>query len=154
MPSSPGFFRSPLQAQVVFELAWWIFSAALVALCVMPIWGDPLYGRFVPTTAVFVLTASFGFRYLFFLRHTFIAHVTAAKLVLVIVPIWLGFQLVDYIQEFNEFVDYEDPDPNTSTNGFFRKEFVFLGVLAVFSTLSLPVRMVVSLWRQYNGEGV
>jgi hypothetical protein len=147
-------FQNTLRAQIAFELLWWLFTAVLIWLAVMPIWTDPLYGRFVNTTAVYVLVASFGFRHLFFLRHTFLADFTVGKLALVVIPIWLAFQLVDYLQEFTEFVDFEDPDPLNSSNGFFRKEFVFLGVLSIITTASLPFRMVVSLWRQFNNEGV
>lgn len=143
-----------LRAQILLEAVWWLFTGVLAYIAVLPILNDALYSRFVPTTILFVLTASFGIRYLFFLRHTFIAQFTPAKMVLVVIPIWLAFKLVDYLQGFAEFLDYEDPDPMNSSNGFFRNEYVFLGVLAVFSTISLPVRMVVSLWRQYNNEGV
>ncbi len=154
MSSSQRFFRTPFRAQLAFEVVWWLFTAVWVCLAVLPIWEDALYSRFAPVTAIYVLTASFGFRYLFFLQHTFMARLTPAKIILVILPIWLAFQLVDYLQEFSEFVDFEDPDPLNSSNGFFRKEFVFLGVLSIITTVSLPVRMVVSLWRQYNDEGV
>jgi len=149
-----------MNKKILLELVWWIATIIIVILIMLPIYtslGDR-YVFYLPNILFIILFVTFT-RYVFLLRHTFIARRKKWKVALIFIPILLFFYATDSLFNFQDFIDREDhiqmlnhlsPDRAMEMSKYIKYQFLFFGTGAMFVIFLLPVRMIISVWRQIN----
>lgn len=143
----------------LLELIWWVFTAVLIALVLLPIYSSAYQFPFYLYNAVFVASAVTATRYIFLLRATPLSERQVLKGAVAIAVIPLIFYIVQGINAFQIHIDEEDlnalvghlpRERQLAILTYLRAEMIFFGVWAVVSLVILPFRLLVSIWRQYN----
>jgi lysylphosphatidylglycerol synthetase-like protein (DUF2156 family) len=141
------------------ELIWWIFTAVLAAVVVFPIVKEVTYYPFLWLNVAFVATFVTLSRYIFLLRHTFLATKQLLKIGLFFLCIPIIFALINGMNYFRGYVDDNDLDktlPGISQNkidmvyNFMRNEMMFFGVASIIACMIFAGRMLLSVWRTRN----
>lgn len=152
-----------MTSKLKLELLWWLLTAIIVVAVLVPIFlkieDYPFYFMNVIFVVVFL---TFG-RYIFLLKHTFLAHRRYLMVAIILVsPILISY-LISNINFFQTYLDEEGMDaivghlPFGERNGmigYIRNELLLFGVGSVITAIVLPFRLVLSLWRSYNGTKV
>jgi len=149
-----------MRNKIVLELVWWIATAIIVILVLLPILN--YVGEDYPyyTSNIFFIALFITFtRYIFLLKHTFIAKQRVLKLILIFLPIPLFFYSIDALFNFQNFVDqgehikmlsHLNPDTAIDISKYIKYQFIFFGTGAMLVLFLLPVRMIISIWRSMN----
>ncbi len=142
------------------ELVWWLITAIIVAIILGPIlYKLPDY-QFLWPNLVFILVMVTFTRYIFFLKYTFLATWRNIKVAIIFLCIFIAFLLVQEINLFQTFLDENGVEaivgslPRTEQGSmmkFIKSEMLLFGVGAVITCGVLPLRLVVSIWRRWNG---
>lgn len=152
--------NSPRFLLVRLELLWWMITAVIAVLIFWPIVSKlPDYPFFWPNLA-FVLVFITLTRYIFLLRYTFIAKWRNLKVAVIFLCILGIFLLVQEINLFQTFLDEHGIEaivgnlPKAEQHNmitYIRSEMLLFGVGSVISCIVFPLRLVVSIWRRWNG---
>lgn len=146
--------------KAVLELVWWIVTAVIVVLFLLPVLnylGDR-YLFYTPNIFFIVLFVTFT-RYIFLLKHTFLADLKWLKLILVFLPIPLFFYSIDALFNFQDFIDkgahiemmsHLAPDTAMEISKYIKYQFIFFGTGSMLVIFLLPIRMIISIWRGIN----
>ena len=154
-PSNKGIYAR-------LELIWWLITAIAIALVLLPIYSSlgqnfPFYTVNIVFIAGFITLT----RYLFLLKHTFLAERTYLKLALMFLSVPAIFLLVQEVNLFQVYVDENGAealvgslprDRQLPMMAYIRNEMVLFGVGCTIAAIAFPLRMVMSLWRRYNGK--
>ena len=141
------------------EILWWLVSLIIIAGVLFPILRVVPEYPFLWINVLFILTFITCSRYLFLLRHTFLAKRQYFKFAFIVLTIPLVFFLVDKINSFQTFLDENGTEAVLGALGYpysekmityVRTEMLFFGVGAVLSTVILAFRLVLSIWRTRN----
>ncbi|MCP3929806.1 MAG: hypothetical protein GY705_11970 [Bacteroidetes bacterium] len=145
--------------KIILELLWWAFTAILVFGVLFPIKQLQLSFLFYSENIISIVMLVTLSRYIFLLKHTFLAYKKLLKVALVFFCIPLLFYLIQNISTFQVFLEDEGlydmlgeltlTDRNRMAK-YIRTEYLFFGVGAVICTFLFPIRMIVSVWRQQN----
>jgi len=149
-----------MNKKLVLELVWWAATVVFVLLVLLPIINQlgEEYKFYTPNIFFIVVFITFT-RYIFLLKHTFLAHIKILKLVLIFVPIALFFYSIDALFNFQDFVDRGAhiemlsqlaPDTAMSISKYIQYQFIFFGTGAILVIFLLPIRMIISIWRGIN----
>jgi hypothetical protein len=100
------------------------------------------------------------------LKHTFLAQWQAAKFVIIFASIPLVFKLIEWIFNFQSFLQTEglqsfsehfksgiNYEAQQTLLTYMRREFLFFGVGSVIVGILFPIRLLISFWRVYNKSG-
>ena len=142
------------------ELIWLLITGLVAALLLAPIlYRIPDFQFLWPNLFFIVVMITFT-RYIFLLRYTFLAKWRVIKVALIFICLWLAFLLVQEINAFQTFLDENGPEAivggldRASQGGmmsYIHSEMLLFGVGAVISCAVLPIRLIVSIWRRWNG---
>lgn len=145
------------------EIIWWIVTVIVTFLLVYPIINNMVDYQFLYSNILFVIIFITYTRYLFLLKHTFLAKAQVLKFVLIFASIPLVFKLVEYVFAYQDFLDteglnsfdaYFKPGITAAAReqllAYMSREFLFFGVGSVMAALILPFRLLISFWRVYN----
>ncbi len=148
------------------EIIWWIITIIITFMVIYPILNNMIKYDFLYSNIVFVVVFITYSRLLFLLKHSFLAHWQWVKFALIFVSIPLIFKLIEWIFNFQSFLQTEGLDSFLSyfksgiseearqaVLAYMRREFLFFGVAAVVSAFILPFRLLISFWRVYNKVG-
>lgn len=145
--------------KVKVELIWWLFTAMVVIIVLLPIWRKaPAYTFFAENIFFIVAFITFS-RYALLLPTTLIAHKKWIKVFIIFIAAILFFVMSTGLSDFRNFVDVKglqtivtDLHVNEQTRiiNYIKNEMVFFGVGAIIGGIVLPLRMIVSLWRMRN----
>jgi uncharacterized membrane protein YhhN len=145
---------------VRLELVWWLITAVIAAMIVGPIFYKlPDYQFLWPNLAFVIILITFT-RYIFFLRYTFLATWRNIKVAIIFICIVIAFLLIQEINLFQTFLDENGVEAIVGTlpraeqepmMKFIRSEMLLFGVGSVITCGVLPLRLVVSIWRRWNG---
>ena len=142
------------------EIIWWIATLVIVLLVLLPVLsyiGDK-YLFYTPNIFFIILFITFT-RYIFLLKHTFLANLKLIKLILVFLPIPLFFYAVDSLFNFQDFIDkgahiemmsHLVPDTAMNVAKYIKYQFIFFGTGSILVIFLLPIRMIISIWRGLN----
>jgi hypothetical protein len=146
---------------VQLELVWWLITALVAAAILAPIvYKVPDYPFLWPNAALIVLTVTFA-RYIFQLRYTFLFRTFYMKAALVFACIIIAFLVV---QEINLFQTRLDEDGIQSIVGhlplqqqkpmmkYIHSQMILFGVGSAVGCVVFPLRLIRSVWRQWNGK--
>ncbi len=98
-------------------------------------------------------------RYIFLLRHHWIAASSWFKLIMVFIPIPVFFFLLNSLYDFQAFLDEENIysimenlhfGDQQKLGKYIRAEFVFFWAIAFVANALMPFRMILSVWRKIN----
>lgn len=158
--------RKQLILKLQLEIIWWIVTAIATFLVVYPIIDNMVNFEFLYANILFVVVFITYARIIFLLKYTFLAYWQWVKFALIFLSIPLVFKLIEYIFNFQSFLDTEGLQSfsahfrtgisfKTQQNllNYMRREYVFFGVGSVIVAIILPFRMLISFWRVYNKKG-
>jgi hypothetical protein len=157
-----------LKLQLLVELISWAITAVIVVAVMFPI--RQAFGAAFPfernniICIVLLLTYT---RYMFLLKHTWLAYQFYAKMgLIVLTPVWLFF-LINANYDFQFFHDNLAPDgylalmnpkiaeaAHLQTLQYVQNEFVFFAVGSIIAVVTMFFRLIISIWRVYNTDKV
>ncbi|MCP4441354.1 MAG: hypothetical protein GY810_20805 [Aureispira sp.] len=156
--------QQALKIQV--ELIWLLVTAVLIYIILYPMLNHFKEYRFLYGNIVFIAVFVTYTRYIFLLKHTFLAYLQPLKFILVFVSVPLVFHLIELLQGFQYFLEteglmsiqpYFEEGTSTKTREsvyiYMSREMVFFGVASVIVAIMMPFRMLLSFWRVYNKTG-
>ena len=142
------------------ELIWWAFTTILLVAVLLPIYNTVENYPFWISNAMFIIVFITLTRYIFLLRHTFLAKRQILKGVFIFLSIPFIFYLIGEINFFQTYLDEQgvealignDISFNTRNRlaGFIRNEIMFFGIGSVIAALIFPFRMMMSIWTLRN----
>lgn len=146
--------------KVALELVWWVATAVIAVLFLLPVITYIGEKYMFYTSNIFFIVAFITItRYIFLLKHTFLARAKWAKLVLIFLPIPLLFYAVDSLFDFQDFIDKGGhiemlnhllPDTAMDISKYIKYQFIFFGTGTMLVLFLLPIRMIISIWRGIN----
>ncbi len=145
--------------KVQLELYFWLFTLLVTAAVMLPILTSVPGYPFTFVNIVYVIVAITMTRYLFLLKHTFLAKRQSLKVVVVFLCIPLIFYLVQNLNYFQTYLDEEGPEAiigklayteQQNLLVYIRSELLLFGVMSIISSVLLPFRLVLSVWRTRN----
>ncbi len=141
------------------EIIWWIMTAIVAVLVMLPIYTTTPDFPFKAVNIAYIFIAITFTRYIFLLRHTPFAWSIPFKIIIpctaLIVIVLLGDGLMELQNMLDEdgfltFLSHLDGDTAKSMYHYIRSEYFFFGVASLICAVILPIRMIVSIWRQKN----
>lgn len=156
---------SPNKEQIFqMEMGWWVFTAIVVLLILLPIniWieGFPFY--FLNT--VYIVTFITLTRHLFLLKYTYLAKRESLKVIVFFLCLPLLFYVIQELNLFQTFLDENGPEAmvgstldisqRSAVAKYIHSEIFLFGVGSIISGVLLPLRLLLSVWRGRNGGGV
>jgi hypothetical protein len=145
--------------KLLFELLWWIVTAVIVVAVMFPIWSSvenfPVYRENITFIIIFVTLT----RYIFLLKHTFLAKLQWLKVLIVLISAPCIFVLVEMQNAFQTNLDNIGADYVTQgvkpenilhMVRYVKNEFTFFSVGSIMTALFFPIRMIISVWRLKN----
>lgn len=142
------------------EIIWWLITAIVALIILAPIkYQLPDYQFFWPNL-IFILVFITLSRYLFQLKYTFLAEWRYVKVALIFLCIYIAFYNIQEINSFQTFLDENGIEPIVGSLAkdqqnpmmtFIRSEMILFGVGGVIACAILPLRLVLSIYRRWNG---
>jgi hypothetical protein len=155
-------FNLKLQLEIIFCLV----TAIITFMVIYPILNNFVKFGFLYSNIIFVVVFVTYTRLIFLLKYSLIANVQWMKFVLIFISIPLIFKLIEWVFNFQIFIQSEGldsykayfktgiPDSTRETLlNYMKREFLFFGVAATISAIILPFRLLISFWRVYNKTG-
>lgn len=140
-------------------LIWLLLTAIVLGAFSAPMLMNKVDFPFWWAHCLFIVVFLFAIRYLFFLRHSFLASRQIVKIALFFFCIWGVFYLVDTMHDFQLFTDEDGLETflghlpnadNTSLGQFIKTEMIFFGTGSILAVAILAIRLVISVWRWHN----
>jgi hypothetical protein len=158
--------KKQFSLKLQLELIWWLITAIIVFMVIYPIINNMVKYEFLISNIIFICVFITYSRFIFLLKHSFLAYFQAAKFVIIFMSIPLIFKLIEWIFNYQSFLQTEGlqsfstffkPNINFKTQqqllNYMSREFLFFGVGAVIAAVVLPFRLLISYWRVYNKKG-
>jgi len=141
------------------EILWWVFTAVVAVAVLFPIIKNvddyPFYFSNIIFIVVFITFA----RYFFLLKHTFLAQRKVLKVIIFFLCIPLVFYLIQEVNALRGYLDENGIDAlvknlpyenHLSFAKYIKNQYNFFGSAAIIVTVLLPLRLVLSIWRNRN----
>jgi FlaA1/EpsC-like NDP-sugar epimerase len=147
------------QLMLRLEAVWWIATAVLIAIVLYPI-GQSVKGwPFQISNIVFIVVLVTLTRYIFLLKHTFLAYQQYLKAALIILCIPLAFMLIGNLNGFLVWIEENTWEPllghlpleqQRSMEIYAWNEMLFFGAGSIIATAAFAIRLFMSIWRVHN----
>ena len=140
-----------------------LMTAVVVGVVMYPIWTQFPEFKFQWTNVLYIVAFLTFTRYTFLLRYTFLARAQNVKIGFILLTLMIVLGLTTQIQDFNVWIDAGDPErlmplvPISKRDGllsYIKSEFLFFAVGAIVASVFLAGRLMQSVWRTRNKEGV
>jgi len=141
------------------ELFWWLFTLLVVFGVLFPILRKVESYPFFWLNVVYIIVFITFTRYVFLLKHSFLANQNRLKALLIALSVPLIFYLINGLNYFQTFLDengFESFLSNLSyeeigsMGNYIRNEMLLFAVGSIIIAIILPFRMMLSLWRWRN----
>ena len=141
------------------ELLWWVFTIIVAVAVLFPILKNVDDYPFLFPNIVFIVVFITFARYFFLLKHTFLAHRQVLKVIIFFLCLPLVFYLIQEINAMRGYLDengiddlvknlpYED---HWRFATYIKSQMNFFGAASVVVTVLLPLRLLLSVWRNRN----
>lgn len=142
------------------EILFFIATIVISIMIIWPVWGE--FGekyQFYVTNAVFIMLFFTFTRYIFLLEYVPFSHNKIIKVILFFACIPLFLYMLDGFYNFQRFLDEvglqeisQDSISKASESicKYTRYQFLFFAAGGLITMILLPMRIIISLWRQYN----
>jgi hypothetical protein len=143
------------------ELIWWISTFVLVLLILYPIYSREIAYPFYRYNVLAIVAFITFTRYIFLLDMTPFARRQWVKAILIFAVIPVIFFIGQGINYLQTYLDENGPellvgllprDEQQSVLEYIRSQMIFFGVGGIVAGVALPVRMIISIWRQHNNR--
>ncbi len=167
----PAFFHAmsqkDLKLKLTLEAFWWIATAIIILVVLLPIFQTFKIHPFLKSNILFILVFITFTRYIFLLKNTFLARIRPIKILLIVACLPLTFYLISLVYDLQMFLDENGKQalmiPEYMKDGltakkqenvinYMRSEMLFFGVGSIITSMLMPLRMILSIWRTYNTE--
>ncbi len=141
------------------ELLWILITLIVLVVVLLPIYSTADFYPFYKYNILFVVVFISLTRYIFFLKHTVLAHRMYLKAVVGFICIPFTFYLIKGLQEFQvyydeiglqEFYTSLDYAKQKMMMKYNKAEFFLFGTGSIITAILFPMRMILSIWRNYN----
>lgn len=148
-----------MSRKIQLELLFWVFTVIITAVVLLPILTSVESYPFLFINIVYIVAAVTVTRYLFLLRHTFLARRQQLKVAVFFLFIPFIFYLIQELNHFQVFLDEEGLDavvgnlPYEQRNNmmdYIRNQMILFGVASIVASVALPFRLLISVWRLRN----
>lgn len=145
--------------QLWLEMIWWVLTAVVVVAVLYPIHKAMHVWPLQTWNIVFIVVLLTLARYLFLLKHTFLAQRQEIKVVLLILMFPLTFTLINGVNFFLVYIEEHTWDALTghlpagqkrAIEEYIWAEMLFFGVGSCIVSPAFAVRMMISVWRTRN----
>ncbi len=142
------------------EVIWWLITAIVAFIILFPLCNELSEYPFFWDNLLFIVVFITFSRLIFLLRYSFIAKQKYIKTGLIFVCIIVAFILIEKVTGFKIFLDDNGPEAivgslpreaQSSMMTYIKSEMMLFGVGSVISSIILPFRLVLSIWRVWNG---
>jgi len=143
------------------ELIWWAVTALIVVGVLLPIYQSTVDYPFWGINILFIVAAVTLTRMIFLTKFTFLADRKYLKFVLILIAAPIVFFFIEQLVGFQSYLDeigLDDVLKNLRTEdqesmlNYIRNEMIFFGTAAIISMIVFPIKMVKSIWRNFNPE--
>ena len=152
-----------MSGKLKLELVWWVVTAVVVSTVMFPIWrGYPEFGfRFL--NVVFIVVFVTFTRYIFLLRYTFLAERQYVKIGMILFSLLITLTLIVQMNDFQRYVSEHNlsdmlrgvvTERQEALWGYIKTEFVLFAMGSIVASIVLPARLMMSVWRVSNHEGI
>lgn len=141
------------------EIVWWIITGLVVWAVLFPIQEAMYVWPYRGWNIVFVVTLLTLGRYIFLLKHTFLAKRQVLKIVLMLMMFPLAILMIKGLHSFLNYIEENTWDVLTghlpapdkkSIEEYIWSEMIFFGVGSVIAPPVFAVRLFISIWRTRN----
>jgi hypothetical protein len=141
------------------EIVWWVVTALTAWAILYPIRKAMHVWPFEWWNVIFVVVLITLARYIFLLKHTFLAKQQVAKVVLILLMFPLTFALINGLHGFMNFIEERTWDPLTghlpltdkrAIEHYIWTEMLFFGAGSIIAVPVFAVRLMMSVWRTHN----
>jgi hypothetical protein len=148
-----------LQLKIGLELIWWFITALVVGGVLYPVLTTVSTYPFLSTNIIFIVAFITFARYIFQLKHSFLAHRKIIKVVIFFLLIPAVFLLIQELNSFQTYLDYygvesliegSDLQKGIQLEGYLKAEMLFFGVGSVIAAIVFGFRLLISVWRNLN----
>lgn len=146
--------------KIKLEGLMWLATMVVVFAILYPIYqafGD-MYRFYLPN-ALFIIVFITYARYIFLLKHTLFARNNKIKFALVFLSIPLFFYFTDELYDFQNMLETEGlrdlimdkgREYAISLEKYTKVQYILFGSGTMIVLALLPIRMIISIWRQKN----
>jgi hypothetical protein len=148
-----------VQNLILLEILWWIVTAIIVYAVLYPIYNAIYEWPFKGWNIAYVVCLVTLTRYIFLLKHTFLARRQEVKVVLILLMFPFTFVLIDGLNGFMRFaseVTFEDLTGHLpgrqklDMDAYLWNEMIFFAVGSIIAAPVFAGRLFMSIWRQRN----
>jgi len=144
----------------ILELIWWIFTLFLTVAVLYPIYikaGDTY--PFFKSNLLFIIVFITFTRFIFLLKHTFLANQEKIKVAIILFSTIIVFLLVNELNFFQTYLDEKglgsflghlSLSEQNRLGMYISQMTLFFGVGSAIAAAVLPFRLVLSIWRGRN----
>jgi hypothetical protein len=143
--------------KIGFELLWWALTLIVLVAVLLPVYFSTVGFPFWTTNIIFIIAFITFTRYIFLLKHTFLAKQQAIKVILFFLCFPFAFYFIQELNSFQTFLDEQGATaivgniPNVATMmTYVRSEFLLFGVGSIIASIIFPFRIILSVWRNRN----
>ncbi|MFT5382647.1 MAG: hypothetical protein ACI8VT_004354 [Saprospiraceae bacterium] len=145
------------------ELIWWIFTLILTIGVLYPITSQIKNYPFLVINILFIIVFVTFTRYVFLLKHTFIAKKQLLKIFLIVLCLPTVLYIINGINFFQTYIDENGfrsvvgdlpYDQQESMMSYIRSLLLFFGVGGAIVTIVFALRLLMSVWRYRNHKKI
>lgn len=140
-------------------MIWWILTAVVVYVVLYPIHKAMYVWPFQGWNIAFIIVLLTFSRYIFLMKHTFLAQRQTLKVVFILLMFPLTFAMINGLNIFLTYVEdntwdtltgHLPADEKRSIEEYLWNEMVFFGAGSVIVGPVIAVRLFLSVWRTHN----
>lgn len=141
------------------ELIWWVITAIVVWTILYPVYKAMHVWPYEGWNIAFVVVSITLTRYIFLLRHTFLAWQQEVKVGLLLLMFPLTFIMVDALNDFMVYIEentwdgltgHLPPPDKRAIEDYMWTEMLFFGVGSCIAPPVFAARLFISVWRTRN----
>lgn len=144
---------------LLLEIVWWVATAIITWAILYPIHKAMYVWPFEWWNVTFVVVLITLARYIFLLKHTFLAKQQVLKIALLLLMFPLTFTLVNGLNAFMVFIEEKTWDPLTghlppadkkAIEDYIWTQMLFFGAGSIIAAPVFAGRLMLSIWRTHN----
>lgn len=149
---------------VQLEIFWWLFTASIAFLVVLPILLNVQGFPFLWSNIAFVVAFITLTRYIFLLKYTWLARRETFKIIIFFLCLPVLFFSIQEINLFQTYLDENGVEAlvgqqfpytkRTALGKYVHSEILLFGIGTVIAGVVFPFRLLISVWRGRNTNKV
>lgn len=151
--------KKELSYKIALEVISWLITFVIVTAVLAPIYLYEIDYPFWIGNALLIIVFITAFRYTFLLHFSWLRSYFWIKVAWIAFSLLLTVSLANYLSTLNRYMDEDGLNTITyalqyrdqlSMIRYIKSQILFFGVGSIVASLSLAVRLTVSVWRDVN----